>query len=163
MVCMVQAGFWVGSVPLSLQTLTLRSPATRSLVQFVGFRMQDSNGLPTAGIRTSGIGGCYRSSVSGTPYCPDQHPSTSKQSQYPSFVWTSTTYSNTNCIGAAYHTYGLQGTSMVLGNFCATTYSSAYYYAGYTTFGSVRCVGFRVHFALGRVYTILSVAGYRCK
>ena len=136
---MTVSGVQAGSALLPPQALTA-CPATQTLVQFVVLALECT--CPKC-VQQSG---CSRTSVSGVPYCPDQHPSASKQSQYPSFVWTSTTYSNSVCSGsAAYYTYGLNGTSMKLGTFCATTYSSTNSLPGYTTFGSVRCrFGFRM-------------------
>ncbi len=84
--------------------------------------------------------------MSGIPYCPHQPISASKQDQWPNHLWTSTTYSNSNCTGsAAYYAYGLNGTSWNLGGFCTTTIVSTHTYAGYTSFGSVRFrFGFRI-------------------
>ncbi len=56
-------------------------------------------------------------------------------------LWTSTTFTPGDCsdTGIGYRTYGLNGTDMNLGRFCATTLSSTSNAPGYTMFGSVRC------------------------
>ncbi len=87
---------------------------------------------------------CSYSSVSGTPYCPWQGPS--KQDRRPDHIWSSTTFTNSNCTGGTtYRARYLDGSSWGLGWFCATTLASTHSRAGYTEFGSVRCCfGFRV-------------------
>ncbi len=97
----------------------------------------------------SGIGGCSKSSVSGAPYCPAQGYSTSKQGHWPNHIRTSTPYTHTNCTdgGNAYYAWNLNGTSWGLGGLCATTRVNDY--PGYTNFGSVRCVGFRMKYRAG--------------
>ncbi len=94
-------------------------------------------------IAAGGLGGCSHSSVSGVPYCPAQDVSASKQSQWPSHIWTSTPYTDsTYCTdgGKAYYAWYLDGTSWAINGFCATTLSSTSGAPGYTYFGSVRCV-----------------------
>ncbi len=93
-----------------------------------------------ARVRTYGIGGCSESSVSGTPYCPCQNISTSKQGQWPYHIWTSTLTDNSDCTGGtAYRARYLDGTGWYLGWLCTTTVASHLsMVADYTGFGSVR-------------------------
>ena len=107
---------------------------------------------------------------SATPYCPAQNHSASKQWHGPYHMWSSTTYTSTNCTdgGLAYRTYYLDGASWYLSGFCATTDTS-----GNTSYGSVRCsFGFRsivssfediLERRKIKLYTLLSVAKYQCK
>ncbi len=65
------------------------------------------------------------------------------QGRNPYHVWTSTAFTDaTGCTdgGKAYVAYYLDGTGWAFSGFCATTWASN----GYTHFGSVRCVGFRM-------------------
>ncbi len=85
-------------------------------------------------------GGCSASSVSGIPLCPWQSISASKQVHAAYLIWSSTAYTDNNCAdsGKAYYTSKLDGTSLTRNGLCATTRADSY--AGYTNFGSVRCV-----------------------
>ena len=84
--------------------------------------------------------------MSGTPLCPWQGISASKQNHNPYHIWSSTPYTDTtNCTdsGKAYYTHYLDGTTWARSGFCATTRADNY--AGYTHFGSVLLsFGFRM-------------------
>ena len=79
-----------------------------------------------------------------TPYCPYQNISASKQWQGPSYVWTSTPYTRSDCSEqSAYYAHNLNGSSWALNSFCAVLRvaqpgeGESY---THTHFGSVRCV-----------------------
>ncbi len=102
---------------------------------------------------------CSNSSVSGTPYCPWQNISASKQNQNPYHLWSSTPYTDTtNCAdgGRAYVAYNLNEGLWRWNRFCATTIASN----GYTHFGSVRCCfGFRKK-AEYTFYRLVNITSY---
>lgn len=83
------------------------------------------------------------------PYCPNQGAGASKQWQGPSYIWSSTPYTRSDCSGqSAYYAYNLGGTSWSANSFCAVL-RVAQPGEGeantHTHFGSVRC-GFRMHY-----------------
>ncbi len=92
-------------------------------------------------VASGNLGGCNHSSVTGTPHCPEQWLSASKQGWFPQHLWSSTAYTgDPNCTGgAAYRTHALNGTSWYLSWFCAST-DARESWLGLTHFGSVRCV-----------------------
>ena len=105
---------------------------------------------------------CSNSSVSGIPYCPVQYISASKQSQWPSIIWTSTAFTLSNCTSSsAYYAWRLEGSAWRSDWFCATTTVDTYSIPGYTYFGSVRSgSGFRIVY---RKCSILSVPAHQRK